>query len=195
MRASDRIRQWRRGQGGVALVEFACIVPVMLLMYLGGVAVTQGVVAARKTTALTHALGDLVAQVKDVTTTDAQDDFAAAIAMLSPLSSSSTILRMRVSRVYTNSLGRTCVDWSTAPTGTNFARTVGTNVDTVIPSELRFVGGTIIVPEVEYDYTPIVGSKYVGTSITMKRAFYLRSRQGVAITLNSASPPSSCPRS
>ena len=54
-------------------------------------------------------------------------------------------------------------------------------------------GTTLIVPEVEYDYKPIVGKEIVG-NLTFKRVLFLRPRLGKPVTLDGAAPPSSCPR-
>ena len=55
-------RKLARGQRGVAAVEFAFVLPVMLTAYFGIVEIGQGVMTDRKVTQLTRALGDLASQ-------------------------------------------------------------------------------------------------------------------------------------
>lgn len=52
----------RRGQGGMAAVEFALILPMMLALYFGCVVLAQGLEVSRKTQALSRTLADLTSQ-------------------------------------------------------------------------------------------------------------------------------------
>lgn len=51
-----------RNRSGVAAVEFAIILPLMLLMYIGVVDATRGVIASRKLNLLSRTVSDLVSQ-------------------------------------------------------------------------------------------------------------------------------------
>jgi Flp pilus assembly protein TadG len=51
-----------RGQAGMAAVEFALIVPMMLALYFGCVVLAQGLEVSRKTQALSRTLADLTSQ-------------------------------------------------------------------------------------------------------------------------------------
>jgi Flp pilus assembly protein TadG len=66
LRPSRRLRRawirFRRATAGVAAVEFALILPLMLLIYLGSAETTQAVVSARKATLAAQAMADIVAQ-------------------------------------------------------------------------------------------------------------------------------------
>jgi Flp pilus assembly pilin Flp len=56
------LRNLRRDDKAVAAVEFALILPLMLLLYIGSIQVTQGVLASRKMAILSRTLSDIVAQ-------------------------------------------------------------------------------------------------------------------------------------
>ena len=51
-----------RDDRGVAAVEFALILPLMLTLYLGCAELSQGLIATRKSTNVAIALSDLVAE-------------------------------------------------------------------------------------------------------------------------------------
>ena len=51
-----RLRDLARGEGGMAAVEFALILPFMLIAYLGGVEVGDGVAINRKVAITTRAV-------------------------------------------------------------------------------------------------------------------------------------------
>ncbi|WP_294534378.1 TadE/TadG family type IV pilus assembly protein [uncultured Rhodoblastus sp.] len=89
-----RWRAWlRRGESGMAAVEFALILPMMLALYFGGVMLAQGLDARRKTQTLSRTLADLAAQtlpapgasIPVLADADILNIFAAAPAVLYPL--------------------------------------------------------------------------------------------------------------
>lgn len=182
------------GEGGVALVEFAMVLPLLVLLYVGGIAVTQGIMTDRKIILLTRSLGDIVARDTAITSSESTDVFNAAKAVLAPYSSSTTILRMRVSSVRINNKGTSCVVWSLSP-NTGFARSAKDNVDAVVPADLRAATSSfLILSEVQYDYTPIIGVSLTGT-IKMHETLFLKPRQSAEVTSYSQTTASStvCP--
>lgn len=180
MKLIMRLRRFRRDDGGMALVEFAMVLPVMVLLYLGGVAVTQGVMTNRKVVLLNHAIGDMISQDTEITSDDATKTFGAAAAILAPYSSSSAILSMRVSSVKISASSTACVEWSTSPTA-GYARAAKSDVTSIVPSELRTANTWLIMPETKYAYTPIVGVDITGT-INMQKILFLRPRVSSRVT-------------
>ena len=75
-----RIARFLRDPRGVSAVEFAFVFPVMVLLFLGGTAMTQGVVLKRKTTLVTRTVGDLVSQYTQIVDTDMTAIMSAASA-------------------------------------------------------------------------------------------------------------------
>lgn len=57
-----RLRRLRRDNRGVAAVEFALLLPLMVTLYLGSTEITQGVLASRKMAIVSRTLSDIVAQ-------------------------------------------------------------------------------------------------------------------------------------
>ena len=90
------IARWRGDKRGVAAVEFALILPLMVVLYLGSSEVTQGVLASRKMAIVSRTLSDLVAQQPTATTAPCTaaglcdstmtSIFAAASVIMSPFS-------------------------------------------------------------------------------------------------------------
>jgi len=83
----------RRATEGVAAVEFALILPLMLLLYLGSAETTQAVIAGRKAAVAARTVADLVAQTAASTSmTDAQmgSIFNGALVMMQPFPTAST---------------------------------------------------------------------------------------------------------
>ena len=67
-RWGNTIRKTGSDNRGVAAVEFALILPLMLVLYIGTAELTTGLMANRKMTVVARALSDLVAQETDETT-------------------------------------------------------------------------------------------------------------------------------
>jgi Flp pilus assembly protein TadG len=180
-----RLRRFGRDEQGVSAIEFAVLLPMMITLYLGGVEVSQAVSADRKTTVVAHTVGDLVAQVTDITSAGTDDVLAAASTIAFPFPVSN--LRITVSSVCIDPTGRIAtIAWSRATP--NAAARSGT-VTSSIDSRLMVAGTSLIWGEASYDYRPTVGWTITGT-LTMSDKTLLRPRQGRSVTLNSAN---ACP--
>jgi Flp pilus assembly protein TadG len=175
------LRDFARDQRGVSAVEFAILLPLMLTLYLGGVEISQAVSADRKTTLVAHTIGDLTAQVTNVTSSDISNVLSAGTAVAYPFSSSN--LKMTVSSVCIDSTGtKATIGWSQTLNGT--ART-GT-VTSLIPAGLMVASTSLIWGEASYAYKPTIGWTITGT-LTLSDKFFLRPRLSCSVTLNSSS--------
>jgi Flp pilus assembly protein TadG len=76
--------RFHRDERGVAAVEFALILPVLVLLYVGVVDITYAVTANRKVTQVTSAVADLTAQAFEVDNQDVQNIFRAANDIMRP---------------------------------------------------------------------------------------------------------------
>jgi Flp pilus assembly protein TadG len=171
-----RIARFRRDSRGVSAVEFAFVFPVMVVLYLGGTAMTQGVVLKRKTTLVTRTVGDLVSQYTQIVDTDMTAILSAATAVIQPYSS--TPLNVIVSSVAIDAAGNAKIAWSDASSNTT-AHTVNTPV--TLPTGIGGVANantTVIWAEGAYTYTLPVGSGVLNmTTMPLSEQFYLRPRR------------------
>jgi Flp pilus assembly protein TadG len=71
---ASRLRDFAHGQGGLAAVEFAMLLPFMLMAYLGGIEIGDGVAIDRKVAITTRSVADLASRF----TTIADSDMATA---------------------------------------------------------------------------------------------------------------------
>lgn len=98
----------RRASHGTAAIEFAMVLPLMLLIYLGTAETTQGVMASRKATIAAQTIADIVTQqaesasgggVNNMTDTTMGAIFNATAAIMQPFSTGSSVLSVDVAAV------------------------------------------------------------------------------------------------
>lgn len=177
MRKKTGLRIWRRfcrDREGVALVEFAMLLPVMLVAYIGMVEVVQLVMINRKVTQLTSALSDLTARVQSVSPANVENIFDASETILMPYDKG--LAKMVIASVVIDSAGVARVCWSNQRKGTAPAR--GTTV--TIPEIYRTPNTSVIMARASYTYTPAIGYVLTGSYTLGDSPIYARPRNGVA---------------
>lgn len=174
-RLSRQAVAFRGAAAGVAAVEFAMVLPVMIAMLLGMTEVTSGVNMDRKLAILSRSLADLSARVPKITTSEMSNIFAAASSVMQPYSSSTTqmvVSSIRVRKVGTAYQGD--VQWSCAknippkPAGAPadfgkdnlMAKPVGSAV--TVPDGFQ-TNASFILVETRLPYQPVFGSVLTGT--------------------------------
>jgi Flp pilus assembly protein TadG len=171
------LRRFGRREEGVSAVEFALILPAMLILFFGCVEVGDALTINRKVAHVASTISDLVTQSKSVTSTDVSNIFNAASSILAPYSSST--LKMKVSGVTIDSSGKATVTWSKASNDT--ALTKGTVL--TLPAAIATPSTFTVVAEVHYPYKPTVGYVMTGT-FDLRSTFYLRPRLSDKVCLD-----------
>ena len=172
-------------RSGLAAIEFAMIVPLMLVMFFGTVEFSSGIAVDRKVTLVARTLSDLTSQSTTVASTDTANFFAASTAILTPYSATPT--KAAISELYVNPSTLTAtVQWNQTYQGAT-ARAVGSTV--TIPSALAVGGTYLIFSEVSYLYTPTVGYVMAKAGITLSDVAYTRPRQSLCVFF---SPATAC---
>lgn len=186
-------REFWTSRKATALVEFAFVLPVMVVMYFGTIEITQSVIAKRKLNIAISALADLTARAKTVSSSDMSDTFGAAASIMAP--ANVTGMQMRISSIIVYPAGNSCVDWSLAQNMT--ALTAGASFQapaalTTVPS---LVARDYIVAEGYYPYSPITHNLITGTITLHEGPTYLVPRQSDRVLADTTiqTPASKCP--
>jgi Flp pilus assembly protein TadG len=175
-----KVGRFRRDTRGLAAVEFALILPVMLVVYFGTLETTNALTCARRVTNVAETAADLVAQVPAVSSSDLTDIFAASTAILTPFNT--TPVKIVLTSVTANSSNVTTVAWSAAYGSGATARTANSSI--TLPTGLTTAGTSVIMAEVTYTYTSPIGTFITGP-ITMTEKAYLRPRRSVSVAKTS----------
>ncbi|WP_420831275.1 TadE/TadG family type IV pilus assembly protein [Bradyrhizobium acaciae] len=173
---------------GVAAVEFAFILPLMLVMFFGIVEFSSGVAVDRKVTLMARAASDLTSQATQVVDSDLQNFFSASVGIMTPYDASPT--KVTLSEIYVDNSNIAHIQWSkagvissgaTQATLTASTRNQGDIVTSVVPSALLVAGSYLIFSEVSYKYVPTVGYVMAKAGINLSDVAFTRPRQSVCV--------------
>jgi Flp pilus assembly protein TadG len=154
---------------GLAAIEFAMLLPLMIVLFLGCAEVSQAVGIDRKVGLTTRTVSDLVAQVKSVSDTDMTNIMAAVTAVAAPYPTSN--LRLKVSSITIDANKKATIAWGDAMNTS--ARQKGDVV--TVPNGLLVANTTLIWAEATYNFTPTIGYVITGT-LPLSDQIYMRPR-------------------
>lgn len=120
---SLRARKFWIDTDALAAIEFAMVLPFMLLLYVGGIELANGMAINIKVTAAAHSVADMVSQNTQVSASQLQNILGASTAILAPYpttSNGNSLTTVTVSEVSTDSNGKATVQWSQSYNGTSF---------------------------------------------------------------------------
>jgi Flp pilus assembly protein TadG len=189
LRARLSVRDLIADSSGIAAIEFAMIVPIMLLMFFGTLEFSSGVAVDRKVTLIARTLADLTSQATSVADTDLINFFTASISILTPYSPTPT--HATISEIYVDSNNIAKIQWSktaTIPGGSTQAvlatppdRNPGDIVTGLVPPKLLVKQTSLIFSEVKYLYKPTVGYKMAPSGVNLSDVAYSRPRQSACV--------------
>ena len=150
--------------------------PIVLVLYFGMVEATQALLANRRASAVTTAVGDLVTQQAQVTSADVNGIFEASTAIMKPFSTDT--LAIRVTSIEIDASGVPKEKWTM-----DNGRTIPvTDVDSV-EEIMRTPNTAVLRAETEYAYyTPF--QRMMPGKFTFRHKMDLAPRAGVPIALN-----------
>ncbi|WP_456752067.1 MULTISPECIES: TadE/TadG family type IV pilus assembly protein [unclassified Bradyrhizobium] len=192
---------FRYDRRGLAAVEFAFILPLMLVMFFGTVEFSSGVAVDRKVTLMARAASDLTSQSTQVVDSDLQNFFSASVGIMTPYDASPT--KVTLSEIYVDNSKIAHIQWSKAGTIASGAtqatlsastRSQGDIVTSLVPSALLVAGTYLIFSEVSYKYVPTIGYVMAKSGINLTDVAFTRPRQSVCVFYapTAATMPTTC---
>jgi len=178
-RESPRNGVWR-DQRGVSTIEFAILVPFILLLYVGAVEIGNLLTVQRRVETVASTAADLTAQVKQVSNQDLADIVAASSSILTPYSTAP--LKIVLSSVVADQNNNGKVAWSYVSSGSGRA----VNSSYLLPTGITVANSSVIVAEVTYAFTPLLHLKNVFSpgAFNLQRTFYARPRRSLTVAKN-----------
>jgi Flp pilus assembly protein TadG len=170
---------------GVAAIEFAMIIPIMLILFFGTVIFSSGIAVDRKVTLMARTYSDLVSQNYAVTGTQMQNFFNADNAIMTPYDSSWTTAIVTELYIDPTTLAPRPI-WSLAYHGTSAAPVAAHPQSWVppnFPTALAVPGTYLIYSEIAYLFTPPAAGAmgFMSGNINLTDHAYTRPRQSACV--------------
>jgi Flp pilus assembly protein TadG len=151
------IAQLTRDTRGVSAVEFAFVLPFLVLLFVGGYQLSDAISAYRKVTVATKTVADLTSQYTSVSDLDLDQILAASQQVMAPYAVSNA--KITVSQVSVDGSGNAKISWSRSLNTPAMA--IG--ADFTIPPAIKQNNTSLIVATITYSYVPVVASSMLGT--------------------------------
>ena len=169
----------------MAALEFALLIPFLLLMFLGLIEMSRLILVTQKAEKVATTIADITAQATSMSTSELNLILGATGNLMAPyrFTTNGVVIVTSVSKTGTNPPK---VRWQHRGGGTKTATSligaVGANA--TLPTGLTLDDkDNIVIAEVFYTYTPIMGTYILGERNIYKTAYY-RPRLGALETLN-----------
>lgn len=171
------LRRLGKDDRAVAAVEFALIVPLLIVLYFGTVEAASLFTVDRRVSTVASTMADLVSREKDSIseTTTLANYFQAARGIMQPYSTTS--LKQVVTLLRVTSTGVTTVVWSVGYNG-GVEREDNATYDLPASSQINQVArtnGYLVMSEISYPYKPLFGLVITNT-INLSRTEYFLPR-------------------
>ena len=174
------LRRLARDERGLSAVEFALILPIMVLLYMGLAEIMMSFMAERRAGHAASAVADLIAQGRGETTdTEVNQILFVGNASMRPFPVND--LSLRITSVQADTLAAPKAVWSKIK-GPAYTTKPGAGTTVAgFPANLLLAGDSVIMAEVTYSYkNPIMN--VIPRTVIFKDVFYLRPRRAVVIT-------------
>ncbi|MCO5063688.1 MAG: pilus assembly protein [Rhizobiaceae bacterium] len=183
-----RIRRFRNACGGVAAVEFAILMPLLLCMYFGSIEIMQAVDANRKLGRVSSQIADLASQQTNTTRATLDAIMQIGEASLMPYDRSEPDIRITAVKMSNSASPTATVLWKRNRIGGNFSSAPASGEVVDVPATFKVKEQVVIKVETSMDYNLLLAwdgqsaSRYgvagFFSGIPMKKVSYYRPRVG-----------------
>lgn len=174
---STDLSPFLRDRRGVVAIEFALLMPVMVILLFGGFEATRMVRASMRLNDVAETVADLVAQQTTLTSSGMANICTGGGLVMTPFPTG-TLDATVASVTYASTSAGRVLDWQDTSCGN------GSNIaspTTLAVSYTPNVKDSVIVVQAVYVYAPLVSS-IITAGFTMTRTAYARPRNGTSVT-------------
>jgi Flp pilus assembly protein TadG len=183
-----KFRRYAHDKNGLAAVEFAFLLPVMITIFFGMVEVAAAVSCRADVSNVASTAADLVAQEGTATTADLSNVFNASNTILYPYydgTSQDTTKNVKPNITIASVIDNGATDFKSGTVAWVCAQgTASVHVGQVINfgQALMTTGGSIVYANITYNYASPT-SKVIAPAIAMQNTFYTKPRRVAKIPL------------
>ena len=170
-------RRFLASTRGVAAVEFAIILPILVTLFLASVDAARAIAIYSKVRAATYTLDAITNQYATIQSTDMSAILGATSVVLAPYSSSPVVVVL--SQIKVNSATSANVNWSATLNGTALKQ----NASASVPANFASCPSYpcyLIYGQVSYTYTPLF-MYFTQNAITLSDSLYVTPRSTLCI--------------
>ncbi|PIR33564.1 MAG: hypothetical protein COV36_02425 [Alphaproteobacteria bacterium CG11_big_fil_rev_8_21_14_0_20_44_7] len=186
------LSRFKSDNSGMMAVEFALLLPVLLILFLGGFEVTRYVLLQQKISKTTSSMSDLISRLPSVSEAEISNSFNAVQHLMEPYFQNSDI-KVIISSVFNNG-GDVEIYWQRCGGGTlSAASQIGDVGDVpVLPNGFTLDDGEeAIIAEVFYSFTPVIAPDFIAVNSVYK-VRVTKPRLGALITISDDGGVSGC---
>jgi Flp pilus assembly protein TadG len=173
-------RRFAKSTHGVAAIEFAMILPVMLILLLASFDAGNAIAIYMKVRSATYTLAAITNQYTTIQSTDMSSIVGATSVVLAPYPSAPVVVT--ISQIKISSASKATVSWSYSLNGTALTQTASVSLPSALFSNNSC--GTypcyLIYGQVSYTYTPSFGFFGAG-GIALADSIYVAPRSSACI--------------
>lgn len=179
-------KSFKRDNCASALVEFAVIVPALILFYVGAAEILLAIDTSRKLNRMTANTGELAAKLETTTGPVIVDLFNLQFLSLVPYSATRPTLTVTALRTLPGQPAKASVMWSIRTSDDNLSSPFLAGDLVELESAIGASGPYLLHVESELAYVPVLESSFLGfqfNAYTMRKSHYTIPRYGeVALT-------------
>lgn len=177
---------------GVAAVEFALILPILLVMYFMTMEASQAIETSKKVSRIGSMVADLVTQQPTIVAADLDAIMKIGTSTIQPYNRSTPSIIITAIQVTTDTPPKVNVVWSRKLV--NGVSSIATTLPatTTVPTTLKVAGTFLIRVQSNLSYSPIINwqadtqqklglTQSLSTTIPMGETYYLRPRRSLTI--------------
>ncbi len=169
MRLIARLRRFSAARSGLAALEFAILLPMMVLLLFGAVELIDVLGSNRRAENTTASLADVISRDTEVTDEEVEGLWRATEILMVP--DNAADLNLRITSISIQDAATARVVWSE---GRGMAARIA-NSTVSLPADMMRPGTSIIMAESEYQYVSPIGM-IIGSPMTLNHTAYRRSR-------------------
>jgi Flp pilus assembly protein TadG len=187
----ERAMRFCRDRRGVAAIEFAFIVPVLLIMYFITMEASQAIETSKKVSRIGSMVADLVTQQQTVVSADLDAIMKIGTSTLQPYNRSLPTIIITAIQITDEASPKVQVVWSRKLVGSTYSADAAKDSATTVPATLKIRNTFLIRVESQLGYQPIIAwtadnAKPLGltsafSNISMGETYYLRPRRSPTI--------------
>jgi len=199
----DKPRRYRNGprawigrligdRRGVAAVEFALIVPLLLCMYFVTMEVSQGIETNKKVSRVASMVADLIAQQQQIKASEVTAVMQIGEALLQPYNRSTPTITVTAIEITNDATPVVKVFWSRKLVDGAASQDLPKGTVTTVPPTLKVPNSFLIKVVSQLEYEPVItwssnGKQALGLTaafdkISMAETYYLRPRMSTQVT-------------